>query len=54
MIIFLIIIALWISIRTISYGIFEIKECKNKLGGIIVIGLSVASTVFAITMILLR
>ena len=39
MIIFLIIMALWITIRTISYGIFEIRECKNTLGGIVVIGL---------------
>ncbi len=54
MIIFLIIMALWITIRTISYGIFEIRECKNTLGGIVIIGLSIASTVFAIIMILLR
>ncbi len=54
MIIFLIIMSLLISIRTISYGIFEIRECKNTFGGITVIGLSVTSSVFAIIMILLR
>lgn len=54
MIVFLIIIALFICIRTISYGVFEIKNCQNKFGGVFVIILSIASTIFAITMVLLR
>ncbi len=31
---FLLILSVWIFIKTISYGIFEIKTNKNKPGGI--------------------
>lgn len=54
MVILFMIITLWICIRTISYGIFEIKECQNKFGGIFVISLSISVTIFSIAMLLLR
>lgn len=54
MIIILITAILIISIRTIGYGIHEIKECQNKFGGVFVIIFAIASAVFAISMILLR
>ena len=53
MIILLITIILVICIRTINYGIFEIKEYENKFGGIFVIILAIASSIFSITMIFL-
>ena len=34
---FLILIGLYIFVKTISYGIFEIKNNNNKIGGILVI-----------------
>lgn len=34
---FLILIAIYILVKTISYGIFEIKNNNNKIGGILVI-----------------
>lgn len=43
-----------ICIRTIGYGIYEFKDCQNKLGGVFVIIFAIASSAFAITMICLR
>ena len=54
MIFILIAAILIISIRTIGYGIYEIKDCKNKFGGVFVIIFAIASAAFAITMVLLR
>ncbi len=54
MIFFFVLIAFCISIRTISYGIFEIKKCENKFGGIFVIFLSIFSLIFSTIMILFR
>lgn len=54
MIFVLITAILLISIRTIGYGIYEIKDCKNIFGGVFVIIFAIASAVFAISMILLR
>ena len=54
MIFILITAILLISIRTIGYGIYEIKDCKNKFGGVFVIIFAIASAAFAISMILLR
>ena len=34
---FLILIAIYVFIKTVSYGIYEIKNNNNKLGGILVI-----------------
>lgn len=34
-------LTLWIFIRTANFGLFEIKENKNKLGGVSVIVVSV-------------
>lgn len=39
------IISIIISVKTISYGIFEIKENKNKFGGIFVIAFAIISTI---------
>jgi len=34
---FLILIGLYVFIKTVSYGIYEIKNNNNKIGGILVI-----------------
>lgn len=43
--IFLLIISIWIFIKTISYGIFEIKENKNKPAGITIFFLATVGLV---------
>lgn len=47
------IIAILITIRTISYGVFEIKQ-KNKFGGSLVILIAIASFVFFAVMMSLQ
>ena len=48
------ILSIWIFVRTISYGIYEIKQEKNKLGGTIVLLLALVSLIFPIIMVLVR
>lgn len=52
-IIFLI-LTLYILLKTIGYAIYEIKECNNKIGGIVVISFSTAVVVFVNVMMLIR
>lgn len=52
-IIFLI-LTLYILLKTIGYAIYEIKECNNKIGGIVVISFSTAVVVFVNIMMLIR
>lgn len=40
------ILSLWIFVRTLSYGIYEIKQNSNTLGGIVTIVLAVSSLIF--------
>lgn len=42
-----IIITIFILIKTIFYGVYEIKTEKNKTGGIAVIMLSIFTTILA-------
>ena len=37
--------SIWIFVRTLSYGLYELKEQKNKLGGFIVILLAIISLI---------
>ena len=46
MLVVVFILSIWIFIRTLSYGIYEIKKNKNTIGGIITIVLSVFSLIF--------
>lgn len=52
-IIFLI-FTLYILLKTIGYAIYEIKECNNKIGGIVVISFSTAVVIFVNIMMLIR
>lgn len=52
-IIFLI-LTLYILLKTIGYAIYEMKECDNKVGGIVIISFSTAVVIFANIMMLIR
>ena len=52
-IIFLI-LTLYILLKAIGYAIYEIKECNNKVGGIVVISFSTTVVVFVNIMMLIR
>ena len=52
-IIFLI-LTLYILLKTIGYAIYEMKECNNKVGGIVVISFSTAVVIFSNIMLLIR
>lgn len=41
MFLIILILAIYITVKSISYAIYEIKENKNKIGGSIIIVLSV-------------
>ncbi len=47
-------LSVWIFIRTLSYGIFEIKENSNTFGGIATIVLAVLSLILPITIMLIN
>lgn len=49
-----IVTSIFILFRVIGYGIYEIKEMNNKLGGITVITFSFLVTIFFIIMIFLK
>ena len=46
--------SVWFFIRTLSYGIFEIKENSNTFGGIATIVLAVLSLILPITIMLIN
>ena len=52
-IIFLI-LTLYILLKTIGYAIYEMKECDNKVGGIVVISFSTAVVIFVNIIMLIR
>lgn len=52
--IFLAFISIYILIKKISYGIYEIKEKENKTGGITVIVFSTLVVIFANVALLLN
>ena len=47
-------LSVWIFIRTLSYGIFEIKENSNTFGGIATIVLAVLSLILPISIMLIN
>lgn len=47
-------LSLYISLTTIGYAIYEIKELNNKTGGIVIILLSIFSVIFANIMMFLN
>ena len=49
-----IITSIFILFKVIGYGIYEIKEMKNKVGGITVITFSTLVVIFFIIMIILK
>ncbi len=49
-----IIVSIFILFKTIGYGIYEIKQMKNKSGGFCVITFSFITVVFFIIMIILN
>lgn len=49
-----IITSIFILFKVIGYGIYEIKEMKNKSGGITVIAFSTLVVVFFIIMIIIK
>ena len=48
------ILSIIIFIKTISYGIYELKENDNRTGGIVVISLAVASLILPNLVIFFR
>lgn len=40
------ILSAWIFVRTLSYGIYEIKQNSNTIGGIITIVLAATALIF--------
>lgn len=50
----IIILAIWIFMKTLSYGIFEIKNNSNKPGGITIIIISLISLIYPIIMVYIR
>ena len=54
MFIFLILIGIYVFFKTVSYGIYEIKNNNNKPGGIVVISVGILGSILPnILMILL-
>jgi len=49
-----IILSIIIFIKTTSYGIYELKENNNKLGGFVVVGMAVISLVLPSVVVYLR
>ena len=49
-----IITSIFILLKTIGYGIYEIKEMKNKYGGITIITISILITIFFNLVIFLK
>ncbi len=44
-------LSIWVFIKTLSYGIYEIKQNSNTFGGIATIVLAVLSLILPITVI---
>ena len=42
----ILILSLWVFVRALSYGMYEIQENKNTPGGVVVISLSTIALVF--------
>ncbi len=51
---FFIVTSIFILFKVIGYSIYEIKEMKNKVGGITVITFSTLVVIFFITMIIIK
>ena len=51
---FFIVTSIFILFKVIDYSIYEIKEMKNKVGGITVITFSTLVVIFFITMIIIK
>jgi len=47
-------LSIWIFIKTLCYGIYEIKNNSNKPGGITIILISIISLIFPNIMIYIR
>lgn len=45
---------IYILLKAIGYAIYEIKECNNKVGGIVVISFSTAVVIFVNIIMLIR
>ena len=45
---------IYILLKIIGYAIYEIKECTNKVGGIVVISFSTAVVIFVNIIMLIR
>lgn len=54
MYILVVILSIIIFIKTLSYGIFEIKKNSNKLGGFTIIAISVISLILPTIMLYFR
>ncbi len=50
----LFILTLWAFVKTISYGIFEIKKNNNRTGGIVTIVIAIISLVFPNVMVFIN
>ncbi len=48
------IITIYILLKVIGYAIYEIKECNNRIGGIVVISFSTLVVIFVNIMMLIR
>jgi hypothetical protein len=50
----ILVLSIIVLIRTISYGLYEVKENNNKPAGIIVIAISIISTIAPNVMMFIR
>lgn len=48
------VLTIWVCIKTVSYGIFEIKTNHNKIGGISVIILGLISVILPNLMLYIK
>lgn len=48
------VLTIWICIKTVSYGLFEIKTNHNKIGGVAVIILGFISVIFPNVMLYIK
>lgn len=50
----IVILSIFIIFKTVSYGIYEIKNNNNKIGGIAVITVSILSAILCDAIVYLR
>lgn len=50
----IVVLSIYMILKTVSYGIYEIKNNENKAGGIVVIAVSILAAVLCDVIVYLR